>query len=490
MGFDLNSLLDLIKPSSAQAEEAPHPSFGLPNGGIEDPVKQIQSAPADATLQPQFTQLLADKQPILPSIAQPIQVAKEEESEESEVPKKPQNNLINLLKKYSTLKNPKTDDEDDDSTSSKDALATLLGNSSSDLKSAQEQRNKNQLLAMLSDAGNTIGQAFTPLATTKVDHDFYSKLAEMANKPVSDLQQQQAMKKETLQNQSLMDSVAGEQEKADPNSAISKAARNFYEKSTGSQAASSLSAANLEKLDPLVSRDFQAEQNRLARLQTAEQNRAMRQDLASSQAGNKNEAKQNQALAQTQQLLESARGNPAVQQAQKDLYAADKAKSLINLYGDPNKLSPQLVSTLIGEVSKIATGGVPTVEGLKALTPDTLSSKFAHVWGNLVNNPTPANAGAFIKQYGDYTDALSKDARNVIKDKYTRVLEARKNQLGSDNYSTLKDQYLGQIPAESTSLQASSDTVQVVSPEGTTGTIPKANLEKAIARGFKLVNGQ
>lgn len=150
----------------------------------------------------------------------------------------------------------------------------------------------------------------------------------------------------------------------------------------------------------------------------------------------------NQQMQQTLQLLESARGNSAVQQAQKDMYAASKAKSLATLYGDPNKLSQSQVSLLVSEIGKIAQGGVPSMHELDLITPNTLQGRFSKQWSALANDPTPANAGKFVKQYMDYASTLEKDAKTVVKDKYTRVLEAKKGDLDAKDYDVLREQYI------------------------------------------------
>jgi hypothetical protein len=152
--------------------------------------------------------------------------------------------------------------------------------------------------------------------------------------------------------------------------------------------------------------------------------------------------KQNQALQQTQSILESARGNPAVAQAQKDLYAAQKFESLVNLYGDPNRLNPQQVQLAASEVGKIATGGVPTSHELQGLNQATLPSGIASLAQAAFNHPQGAEAGAFVKALGDYVSSLKKDAQGVIKEKYGRVIETRRGQLGEQHYNDLKAQYL------------------------------------------------
>jgi len=143
--------------------------------------------------------------------------------------------------------------------------------------------------------------------------------------------------------------------------------------------------------------------------------------------------------------LEMMRGNPAVQQAEKDIYAADKANSLIKLYPDPNKLSPQQINLLASEVGKIASGGVPTQHELEGITPQTFQGRLASITQKFTNRPSPANAAAFIKQYKDYLDALRGDAQKVVEDVYGRKIKAQKSHLNSDDYQILNDLYLNRF---------------------------------------------
>jgi hypothetical protein len=163
--------------------------------------------------------------------------------------------------------------------------------------------------------------------------------------------------------------------------------------------------------------------------------------------------KENQGMYQTTQLLESARGNPAVQQAQKDIYAAKKFESLMNLYGDPNKLNPQQVQLGATEVMKIASGGVPAQAELKHMTPDSIPGWLADKAQFVLNHPTAASQGEFVKAMGDYVGALKKDAQSIVKDKYGRVIESQRGRIGNKNADLLNSQYLDPLLKESASAK-------------------------------------
>ncbi|MGJ8491084.1 hypothetical protein ACSFB2_12705, partial [Glaesserella parasuis] len=142
------------------------------------------------------------------------------------------------------------------------------------------------------------------------------------------------------------------------------------------------------------------------------------------------------------------RGQPAMAQAEKDLYAAQKANSLANLYKDPNNLSPQQVQLLASEIGKIAQGGVTSQHELEAITPHTLNSQLAGITQKFTNQPSPANAAAFVKQYQDYANQLAKDAQKQIQDKYGRVIESKKGKLSDEDYQTLQNQYINRFKSD------------------------------------------
>ena len=125
-----------------------------------------------------------------------------------------------------------------------------------------------------------------------------------------------------------------------------------------------------------------------------------------------------------------------------DLYNIKKAKGLINQYKDPNSISGTELALLAAEIGKIAQGGAPQREELKALTPDTLATKFGGTVSKFTSNPTGANAGEFIKRYDNYLNTLQKEAKNTISEKYGRVGDMMHTQMGEDKYQNYKKVYL------------------------------------------------
>jgi hypothetical protein len=251
----------------------------------------------------------------------------------------------------------------------------------------------------------------------------------------------------------------------DPNSPDSVQARNYLKTLAPSAATipnfDQMTATQARAAAPQLMEKYKLDETVAARRDKTASDSADRQvkyqalsDSRDQTTDAKQTAAQSKALNETQAMLETARGNPAVGQAEKDIYSAQKANSLANLYGDPNKLSPQQVNLLAAEVGKIASGGTTSQHELEGITPNTLTGQLAGVTSKLTNEPTPANAAAFVKQYQDYANQLSKDAQGVIQDKYGRVIESRKNKLSDDDYQSLQDNYINRFKTAKPAMSA------------------------------------
>lgn len=443
------------QPNSPSPEELAQllERYNAVTQGIAAPIAQTSQAPL-----PPGAGVLAPQPPQVPSA--PVvqsEADKEEEAKDDDLTEKGYvSSPIEPSDKTSDKEDSSDDSddsEDDDSSSDQAAtpapassnlspLAALLASSQNSpnvqdqYKDAIKQRNLRQLFAGLSQAGNMIGSGLAGqhgAVVKTLPQDYFDAEMKQANQPVSDLKEKMALQGD------------------DPNSEVSKAAQAYAAK-LGINLPNAISANTLFKILPIQEKFMASQESNATRRDTAKyrSDAIAAQREATAAARDKKDSdkatdQQNKALTSAQQLLESARGNPAAAQAEKDLYSAQKADSLATMYGDPNKLSLPQVKLLASEVGKIAAGGVSSQSELEGITPNSLTGRLSQYVSNLTNNPTPANAAAFVKQYTDYTKALAKDAKKVIQDKYGRVIEARKSQLGDDNYQALKDQYLNRF---------------------------------------------
>lgn len=244
----------------------------------------------------------------------------------------------------------------------------------------------------------------------------------------------------------------------DPNSDESKLAQSLASKLMPGKDFSQLPASKITALLPTIKGFYDVEQKHLDRQEkTAELGNARADRLAT-----KGTDAQNKILNATQQLAEQMRGSPAVAQAEKDIYSAQKVNSLADQFKNP---SPAMVKLLASEVSKIANGGTASMEELKGLTPSTFSGDLAKKVEYFTNSPTPANAQDFVKQLSGYTNAVAKDAQKVIKDRYTRIIDPRRAQLGTDNAAALDAQYTNRFDKDN---QASNNAALAAKPKTVT----------------------
>lgn len=349
--------------------------------------------------------------------------------------------------------NPSEDEEDDptndgaeisrpnakgpvesDKTNQVNAVPEVPQNAFSIDRLAQLQHQSNQMQALnnlargMTNAVATAGQQKTNL----FDKQFEDQGKQIASMPEQYLQQ-------------------GVAQKMDPKSPASVAARNLAQYiDPEMQINNQMSAADLEKVFPQMaivknSQDATAMRGEVAKNRQADRLNA--QAIMLQKYQDMKDQKQQNAYNQTVQQLESTRtSTPAVQQAEKDVYAASKANQLVkSMGGNPDKLNPQQVQLLVSEVGKIASGQGTTDRTLDVLTPKTLAGQMAGVWQNLINHPTPANAGAFIKQYLQYANDISNIAKKEIKDRYGRIINSRSSQFNADQLQQLNNNYINRF---------------------------------------------
>lgn len=327
------------------------------------------------------------------------------------------------------------------SPSVKNYIAERLTKGDAAMKEAQGKARENQDMAGLTEG---LGQISAGLARSNTfSPGAYKYLHDEANRPVEDIQ---AATKNRLANiESATKETADNRQMAldDPDSMQSNVARNLAKSQLekyheNSKIVDGMSAADLKEFlqKPLDQMEARASREAIMKLKSQELG------LKRKELGNKD---QDKALGTVQTLLETARGNPAVAQAERDLYAAQKADSLANLYGNPNNLSPQMVQLLSSEIGKIAQGGSPTMHELEGLNIKTAPGGLASIMQRFANKPTAANAGEFVKQYQDYARALTRDAEGVIREKYGRVLETNRKKLGEENYQNLSTHYMNRF---------------------------------------------
>lgn len=149
--------------------------------------------------------------------------------------------------------------------------------------------------------------------------------------------------------------------------------------------------------------------------------------------------KQFDANNQVQTALEGSRQSQDAQRALQDVYSAKKVNTLIDQAGgDLNKLNPQQVRLLYGEVAKMATGGAPSETEMESLTPANGAQKVADMLQKVTNKSAPANAGEFVSQVKDYADGVAADGKALLSTRANKIIDQRKYDLGPRNYQQFK----------------------------------------------------
>jgi hypothetical protein len=314
-----------------------------------------------------------------------------------------------------------------------------------------------------------IGDAFAGRSSGQTAQNFDNIRKGIDNKYVGDFDKRKAAAIQDIGTKKTMDAM-------DPNSPASKAMQQSVSKMLPGvytpEELSKLSAADSDLvLKPAEMR---------AKLDERKAELGMRAEMMKQNAQDRADKKTDSDLFKVQSLAESQRGSAAVAQAEKDLYAASKVHTLRNMFPDPNKMNPQMVNLFVQDVSKIANGGQPSQHELEGMNPNTWSGDLAKAWQKLSNQPTPANQGAFIKQYENYANALSSDAKKVILDKYGRVLDPYAAKY-KDNptYQAMRKKYVDRFDND----EPSGGTVMMKDPKGNIRQVPVDQVEAAKAAG-------
>lgn len=181
------------------------------------------------------------------------------------------------------------------------------------------------------------------------------------------------------------------------------------------------------------------------------------------------------------QAVTSSRQDPAAQQELKNILYAKNLNELKTLAknGDLNQLNPQQTKLGFMELVKMAGSGVPSDNELNQMSVDNVKQMAANAWQKLTNKSAPANAGQFLQQAIDYANGIGKVSRTSLAQRSSDVNDRLRPFLGEGQYQLNKKQIANEFQG------VGDETVNITLPDGRTGTIPKANLQKALSLGAK-----
>lgn len=435
-------------------------SIPLPNGGMTGEALQnyIAANPGPQAMvgnnpaNPGQTPTETEEPPIeneaeKEALAEEQEAPEEDEDKEEEVPSKKA-----VVKTENIPASSDEDEEDETSAPKGDYLSGLLAKLAVDpdrLKAAQQQQSdmmRNNALAM---GGKEVAAALSR-GGYKPNFEPNQQLNAMAQLPVQQQMQQQKIIQDAIQSGAQLTDLEDKAKLQDPTSVVSNAYRqtavSMLPSIANSPGFQNMSAEGIKQMLPMADISVRsaanqeiAKQRMLQQQMMLEQRQDSQQDRQQQQSSNKELQNYNDLTKQ----LDSSRIQPDVRQALTDHYNNQKFQDLVNQApgGDLNNLSQGQVELLKNELVKVSGGQAPTMPELAALDPNTLKSRFASTVGKIINEPTSANAGAFLKQYQDYMTSLDKTAQKTIHDRIGRMIESHQKDLSPEHVQTLNAIY-------------------------------------------------
>lgn len=308
------------------------------------------------------------------------------------------------------------------------------GTSDDDIKAAQSQAADQRMTANLAQAGATIGAA---LGGTKADNSFYDNMRAQAGQGVADIQMQRAAQQQGLQNEMGISSAAQKMDMDDPNSAQSKSLQAMVQKLYPGK----FSDADISKIPASMADSIYKPLEISAKLEELKSVAQTRNDTMRQNAEDRRNLAADKTFTEMSNKILTPRGNTNVQQAQVGLTSGNKAMSIINRYGNNlDNMSEQDYKTLLMEIGKIATGGVPSQHEIAGMSGDTFASKFQGAMSKLGNTPTGAQLGDFIRNNKQYLQELHEVNQKVVADYKTGVYNGYKNRLTPDQKEQFKSE--------------------------------------------------
>lgn len=270
------------------------------------------------------------------------------------------------------------------------------------LKEAQQQQKQNIAGSNLQYYSGMIGGA---LGRTANPLDEMSKRSlSMADLPIKNLIQQVEM------------------EKHDPQSEISKTAQKFLRDRLGVNVGN-VSAADLEKVNPVIARVIESEENRKSRQLVAEQNRIAKQEasvLKQKETKEKTNTKRFDDLGK-KLVAEMGSSRSAFGKAGNVVRSAESIEQLVGS-GDLNKLDSRQIQEVARNLDTMLSMGQATVSGTAKLVPHTWKGTTAGYLEQIMNKPMGAEQGLFIKRMMETVKREKELAGEQIKRTQNKVL--------------------------------------------------------------------
>lgn len=272
-----------------------------------------------------------------------------------------------------------------------------------------------------------------------------------------------------------------EKEKEDAGSGLSQGFRDFIKSTTGTAIPSNMSATQAAKIMPYA---FQKYEKTEAAKQHHEDLAYKYNELKALQkmkGDEKSGSDQDKSIVNAQKMLDS--------QTKKVTDTSSAVNAAKDVLAEATT-NPTAANALSTHMARIASGGqrINTVEMAAFGGSKALSDKVQQIIKTGASGTITSENAKFAQQYLDAIDRANQESyRQISEPIIQRTIKNSKKPL---EYKDAYERITGKFLPETTGPQATSlqtDTVSVISPTGQKGTIPKANLEKALAKGYKAV---
>lgn len=311
-----------------------------------------------------------------------------------------------------------------------------------DLQAAQSQASQNSMGVGLARAGATMANALSG-SQRQVDSAPFDQLDKSAQAPVQSFMAKQKTASDALNIENQSADAQASEDARNPNSQKSIIARSLFKKNYP-EAAAALTPEQFNKMTAADVTNQLKDQEVTAKIGATKEDHAQRladrEQTIRDKADAKTSADQDKSLTQMRKDMQNYRGNTAVQQAAVKIQNADTALAIVK-GKDPNTLSVQDLRLLSDEMAKIATGGVPGEHGTEALMPNTLRSKLAEMQSFLMNKPTDAQAGEYIRHNMEYLEEMKKVAQGTLNKYRINIAKGWKHRVRQEDYNDAMNDY-------------------------------------------------
>ena len=374
-----------------------------------------------------------------------------------------------------------------------------IDNFDQQLQDARQQDAQHQLLFGMLKAAQMGGSS---LAGGKADTSFADSELSKANEMTNQLKTNMDVKEEHA-------NIVEKQQKRDPNSKTSKLYQDMLRQLKPDMDVSGLSAEQVEKVFPQIGAIVNKQEAIQARQDVARENALNRKSALDVAKMSKTDEQNTKRLDKLNKDMteEVASGRSAFGQAAKNLQAIGNVKALLQ-GADLNSIDNRQISETARVLDKVLSGGTPTISGTAHLTPETARMKIAEYMEKFTNKVQGAGAGDFMNKFQHTFDREENSAKKQVQatqgkllagvsdiaktnpDRLSAILEGHGLKGSFNQKGVFIPEGMDQESPKSTTISkpgVSSDMVKIMGPDGRTHLIPKENVDKAIARGAKVV---